>query len=303
MRLAGSALDDAPGGVGRLGGEFVSGNFTFRPFESIEDFRECVALQEATWGIGFSERVSLAILKVSQMLGGVAAGAYAADGELAGFVFGLTGLRKGELAHWSDMLAVRPDVRDAGLGRRLKAYQRQEVLRSGVETMYWTFDPLQSRNAHLNITRLGAVVREYVENMYGESDSPLHMGIGTDRFIALWLLNSPRVEARIATAAHELTGLPDAPSAVSADCSGPHPRPLPADVLPRNDRVRISIPADVSSLMQYDLGLAVEWRETTRAAFAHYLTQGYEVRDFERGEYTSTYLLARIDEEHIQDEQ
>lgn len=127
-------------------------------------------------GLGFSERVPTAILKVSQILGGVAAGAYSEDGDLEGFVFGMTGIRDGQLVHWSDMLAVIEHARDAGLGTKLKAYQREQVLARGVEKMLWTFDPLQSRNAYLNFAKLGIVVQEYVENMYGETDSPLHQG-------------------------------------------------------------------------------------------------------------------------------
>jgi predicted GNAT superfamily acetyltransferase len=285
----------------------VTEPFTIRPFASIEEFVDCVDLQEATWGVGFSERVPPAILKIAQMLGGIASGAYDADGGLVGFVFGLTGLRGGEIAHWSDMLAVRPGIRDAGLGRRMKEYQREIVLGHGVEKMFWTFDPLQSRNAHLNITRLGAVVREYVENMYGNTDSPLHKGIGTDRFVALWLLASERVESRLSDAGQTAEVSPgatddsggrhsDAPWALSVDASGPWPRPVPVDGLPGTDAVRVSIPSNVTALMHGDLGLAVEWRLATRAVFGHYLSQGYEVCDFERGEAASTYLVARIDD-------
>ena len=164
--------------------------YDIRPFRTIEEFRGCVALQEETWGHGFSERVAPAILKVAQILGGVSAGAYAADGSLAGFVFGMTGVRDGETVHWSDMLAVRRGIRDSGLGARLKAYQRQVLLDQGITTMFWTFDPLQSRNAYLNFAKLGIVVREYARDMYGQTDSPLHRGIGTNRFIALWLMES-----------------------------------------------------------------------------------------------------------------
>ena len=108
-------------------------DYILRPFASMDDYRACVELQEETWGDGFSERVSPAILKVSQILGGVAAGAFDADGRLDGFVFGMTGPRKGVVVHWSDMLAVRRHLRDSGLGRRLKAYQRQVLLERGVE--------------------------------------------------------------------------------------------------------------------------------------------------------------------------
>jgi predicted GNAT superfamily acetyltransferase len=275
---------------------------TIRPFASIEDYRACVALQEETWGEGFSERVSPAILKVAQILGGVSSGAFAEDGRLVGFVFGLTGQRNGEVVHWSDMLAVRAELRDTGLGRRLKAYQREEVLSRGVVKMFWTFDPLRSRNAHLNVTRLGAVVREYVPDMYGDTDSPLHRGIGTDRFVALWLLASGRVERRVTELLSGSSGVrinvdPDVPFALAADVTGRWPRPGEPDLTLEDAAMRAAIPSDVGTLMQQDLELAVAWRRATRAAFAQYIARGYEVQEFERGGAVSAYLLAKIVED------
>lgn len=272
-----------------------------RPLESLQDLKACVALQEATWGEGFSERVPTAILRVGQILGGVSAGAFDEAGELVGFVFGLTGLRDGELAHWSDMLAVRPGLRDTGLGRTLKAYQRDQVLGLGVAKMFWTFDPLQSRNAHLNLTRLGAVVREYRENMYGDSDSPLHQGIGTDRFVALWLLDSSRVETRLG---HSDGGPPpDRPdeaeivgavSAIEIREAAGHPAPASLETLPDEEAVRVPIPSDVVSLKADHPELARAWREETRRVFKHYLGAGMEVCEFVRGEDVSHYLLTWI---------
>ena len=198
----------------------MSDGYTIRPFATIDEYRDCVALQEATWGVGFSERVAPAILKVSQILGGVSAGAYDVEGRLVGFIFGMTGLRDGALVHWSDMLAVIPEARDAGLGRRLKLYPRDEVLGRGVACLHSTFDPLQSRNAHLNFFKLGIVVREYQADMYGQTDSPLHRGIGTDRFIVSWLLRSDRVRARLETGQAELVALPNAPSVALHEALG-----------------------------------------------------------------------------------
>lgn len=273
----------------------MTSRHTLRPFRTIEELHECVRLQEETWGAGFGERVSPAILKVSQILGGVAAGAYDADGTLVGFVFGMTGLKDGEIVHWSDMLAVREDLRDKGLGTLLKAYQRDEVRARGVETMHWTFDPLQSRNAYLNFNKLGIVAREYVEDMYGQTDSPLHRGIGTDRLIALWLLSTGRVCARMsgeergpgtdATAAAAL--------ALAADQTDDLPRPGEPDLSLGNDRVMVSIPSDIGAIMEESMELALAWREATRAALTHYLELGYEARELIRGEGTSRYLLVR----------
>ncbi|HSM59891.1 MAG TPA: GNAT family N-acetyltransferase [Longimicrobiales bacterium] len=271
-------------------------DYEIRPFRTIEELKECVRLQEETWGAGFSERVPPAILKVSQILGGIASGAYAADGTLAGFVFGMTGIRDGELVHWSDMLAVRPEARDSGLGTRLKAYQRDEMLQRGVRKMYWTFDPLQSRNAYLNFAKLGIVVREYAKDMYGDTDSPLHRGIGTDRLIALWLMDHDRVAPR-------LSGEERGPAAEHA----PESRAALAEADPAGDlalpgepvlgldapRVRVAIPADVSAVMERSMEVALAWRAATREALSHYLDRGYEVRELLRGPRTSHYLLYR----------
>jgi predicted GNAT superfamily acetyltransferase len=270
--------------------------YTIRPLATIEELRACVALQEETWGHGFSERVAPAILKVAQILGGVAAGAWDDRGAMAGFVFGMTGVRHGEVVHWSDMLAVRRGLRDTGLGAELKAYQRRVLLERGVETTHWTFDPLQSRNAYLNFAKLGIVVREYERDMYGETDSPLHRGIGTDRFIALWRMASGRAERRTSGAERGPTAEEHAadPAALTeVDPGDPLPRPGAPETGLDAPRVRVAIPADISEVMASSMEQAVAWREATRAALTHYLDRGYEVRELLRGTRTSDYLLTR----------
>ena len=269
-------------------------SYDIRPFRTIQDFHECVALQEETWGHGFSERVAPAILKVAQILGGVSAGAYAADGSLAGFVFGMTGVRDGEVVHWSDMLAVRRGIRDSGLGTLLKAYQRDTLLAAGVTKMHWTFDPLQSRNAYLNFSKLGIVTREYVRDMYGQTDSPLHRGIGTDRFVALWLMDSERVRRRMAgdERGPTLAEAGDGPTALAERVAGASvPEPAEPDLGLESHDVRVAVPSDISEIMATSMELAVAWREATRAALTHYLARGYEAREFLRGQTTSHYLL------------
>jgi len=275
-------------------------DYVIRPFETMEECHECVALQEETWGLGFSERVAPAILKVGRILGGVSSGAYDADGQLVAFVFGLTGLRDGQVVHWSDMLAVRPEIRDSGLGRRLKAYQRDEVMSRGVERMYWTFDPLQSRNAHLNITRLGAVVREYRVDMYGQTDSPLHHGIGTDRFVALWQLPTDRVAGRLRddpSWSFDVSSVDEASVGIglAAASTSRHPQPGQVEIGLGNHWVSIEIPSNVGALMNEDLDLARAWRSATRSALTHYMGSGYEVREFVRGDVVSRYLLTRTE--------
>lgn len=273
--------------------------WTIRPFRTHQDYEACIALQEATWGTGFSERVPMALMIVSQRLGGVAAGAFDEDGSLAGFIFGLSGIEDGRPVHWSDMLAVRTDCRGKGLGIRLKSYQRDAVLEHGIRRMYWTFDPLESQNAYINLARLGIVAREYVENMYGQTDSPLHRGIGTDRFVALWQLDAPRVERRLAEeesapAMDELAGVPRVLDGTSSSSSGwPEPE---ARETSRADRVLAAVPSNIQALKAAVPKLAARWREATRSVLQGYVSNGYEVCELIRGARVSHYLLRRIGE-------
>ena len=279
-----------------------------RPVESHHEFQACVELQERVWGTGFSQCVPSAILKVTQRLGGVVSGAWRRDGTMVGFVFGMTGWEDGVPVHWSDMLAVDPDFRDGGLGRRLKLHQRDELLGRGVTRMYWTFDPLESRNAHLNLERLGAVGREYVRDMYGASDSPLHRGIGTDRFLAVWEMDSPRVRDRVAppsgsrgVSPPDREGAETPPPVVVLDArpeeggeraEGPV---LPGDPeLHRDGSVlAVAIPGSIQALLARHPEAAELWRERTRATLEHYLGRGWVAAGLRRRGTISQLLLIR----------
>ncbi len=273
--------------------------WSIRPFRTHQDYQACIALQEATWGKGFSELVPTALMIVIQRLGGVAAGAYDDDGTLAGFVIGLSGLENGIPVHWSDMLAVRPDCQGKGLGIRLKSYQRDAVLETGIRRMYWTFEPLESQNAYINMARLGIVAREYVENMYGQTDSPLHRGIGTDRFVALWQLDTRRVERRLAgkespPAIEELAGVPRVLGCKPGPSSTwPEPQ---TRRMPHASEILAAIPANIQALKSAAPDLAASWREATRAVFQSYLSRRYEVCELIRGARVSHYLLRKIGE-------
>ena len=218
-----------------------------------------------------AELVPPAILMVAQKLGGVCASAFGPNERMLGFVFGITGVRDGRLVHWSDMLAVRAGARGAHIGERLKQYQRDLVRAIGVDTMYWTFDPLVARNAHLNLNRLGARAVEYVPDLYGTgTGSPLHAGLATDRWIVAW----------------DLTRSSGAPQP-SPPRRGETVNPVSADGLPAlNGRVaaplvRILVPRDLETEPRERLAI---WRAVTREAFLSYLTRGYEVIGFRRGE-------------------
>jgi predicted GNAT superfamily acetyltransferase len=255
---------------------------TFRQLSSEADYAACIELQRVTWGRDFSDAVPMSILKITQKAGGIAAGAFAPDGRLLGFVYGIAGVKAGsppKVFHWSHMLAVDPAARDLGLGTRLKLYQRELLLDLGVERVEWTYDPLEARNAHLNFNHLGAVPDLYVRDMYeGEFGSDLAKGIGTDRFIVAWHIASERVARRLAE------GPPD-PAAVIGRFGGapvvgpsfPEGEPLPGGPL-----ACVEIPASIQDLKVADPGLAQAYRASTRRAFEHYFAQGWQVDGYYR---------------------
>ena len=259
---------------------------TFRPFSSLADYQAGVEIQRVTWGRSFSDVVPLSILKITQKAGGIAAGAFAPDGRLLGFVYGLAGWMDGRPFHWSHMLAIAPEARDRGLGTRLKLYQRECLLPAGIEEVRWTFDPLEARNAHLNFNHLGAEVAEYVEDMYeGEEGSELFEGIGTDRFILSWKIAGERVARalldRRAGAAEPFRAAPVAnPGAAVAE-------------LPETRRVRIEIPENVQELKAERPDAGAAWRASTRRAFESYLGWGYRVEAFYRDAGRCFYGLER----------
>lgn len=260
----------------------AGGSVTIRRVATLSEYDECVTIQRETWGWQFAEVVSGIILRVAQEVGGVTAAAFAADGSMLGFVFGITGVRNGELAHWSDMLAVRVAARDLGLGKRLKAFQRDLLLEIGVRKMYWTYDPLVARNAYLNLMQLGARPVEYHVNYYGDdTGSVLHSALGTDRFIVAWQLDEemPSVRDFDATAWSDVPVIGD---------------DLPI-ALPDSERVRIAIPNDIFAVVDADPRRATLWRDVTRAAFTTYLDRGYSVVGFLRGTDAApgSYLLTR----------
>lgn len=234
-----------------------------RPLEDQVDFAACVRLQKLVWGEDFDECVPTAILRVASRFGGAVGGAFApGDAGLVGFVFGLTGIEAGTPIHWSDMLAVHPAWRGQGIGLALKAWQRSHLLALGVREMRWSFDPLEARNARLNLNRLGAVGRWYIEDMYGASRSPLHVGVGTDRLLVSWRLDEGPAEARSGEEP------PPGNRGLHGESGGP---PL----------VRVPIPRDLQALKREDPAGARAWRRRVREALQPLLAQGGVVTGFE----------------------
>jgi predicted GNAT superfamily acetyltransferase len=257
---------------------------TIRDVEGFAEMKACEELQREVWGFDDLEVVSSHHLLAAREVGGVLVGAF--DGEsLVGFAYGFVGLAGGELEIHSHMLAVKPAYRNDNLGYRLKLAQRERALASGIAKMTWTFDPLQSLNAHFNFNKLGVVSDRYLVNFYGEATSSfLHQGIGTDRLWVSWLLDSARVKRRLGGRAEGEGVRPELEKALPLVSVG-------ADGSPQSggqgrtggeEYLSIEIPGDIAGLQREQPNAAVEWREATRRAFTEALGSGYRVEEFYR---------------------
>lgn len=250
------------------------------------------------WGYTDAEDVvPPPVLIVSAKRGGILLGAFDAAAAMKGFVYSLPAVKDGKLTQWSHMLGVVADARESGLGVALKLAQRERALRMGIDLIEWTFDPLQAPNAHMNFARLGVVVEEYEENVYGDSSSPLHRGSPTDRFIAEWRLDAPHVLRRISARGVGLVRdarVGEAPIVNPLTAGDRWLRPGAANLDLDDRRLLVEIPSNFTELQASAPDLALEWRLSVRAIFEHYFSRGYRTVDFflSREAGRGQYLLA-----------
>jgi predicted GNAT superfamily acetyltransferase len=227
-----------------------------------------VRLEHLVWGEDIA--VPSAIFVVAHHTGGQVLGAFdtapAAVGgkrKMVGFTLALAAVRAGRQYLHSHMTAVRPEFHNRGVGRRLKLFQRQDALRRGIDLIEWTFDPLDLKNAHFNLVRLGAVARAYIPNCYGVTESPLHAGLPTDRLAAEWWLPSERVKSI-----------------------------LTDDVRPTNNSAqRISIPANLAEIRKSDREAATRLQTLAREQFQEWFAKGYVATGVESRPGATDYLL------------
>ncbi len=179
----------------------MSDNLIIRPCTTLDEFEQCIELQKAVWGDSDRELIPKHIFVVAAKTGGQILGAYDEE-TLVGYLLSLVGLREGKVYLHSHMTGVRPNYQNHGIGKRLKLAQREEAMARGIPLIAWTFDPLKLRNAYFNIVRLGAIIRTYLPDVYGQTSSHLDRGMPTDRFLAEWWIASPRVQSILAGKPH-----------------------------------------------------------------------------------------------------
>jgi predicted GNAT superfamily acetyltransferase len=241
-----------------------------RRCQGLDELRACVALQKDVWNFSDAELVPLRIFVVAEKVGGQVMGAFAGS-EMVGFALSVPGTRSGHIYLHSHMLAVRNHHRNGGLGRRLKLLQREDALARGIELIEWTFDPLEIKNAYLNIEKLGAISRRYNMNQYGITSSPLQGGLPSDRLIAEWWLRSRRVETLLATGKVPLV----------------------------TQHLGIEVPAQIYAwkAATETRGLAQQVQERNREEFLRAFGGGLSVLGYERdGEDNGRFLLGNWDE-------
>jgi len=291
--------------------------WTLHILEDLDDMLPIENLQRLIWPGCETDVVPAHLLRAAVQHGGLLIAAYPEPGasgsqpnpdhpEPVGFVFGFPGFYLTpdgpRLLHCSHMLGIHPQYRSQGMGFALKRAQWQMVRRQGIDLISWTYDPLLSTNAHLNIARLGAVCNTYLPNFYGSMRDELNSGLPSDRFQVDWWVNSRRVNRR-------LSKRPRAPLQINqllsarittvnpAIFEGENlPRPTQVTVLPNvqtDALLMVEIPADFTLVKQTDPQLALEWRSQTRTVFATLFEQGYLVTDFihDRGTPTRSYYI------------
>src|SRR5271157_1932519 len=269
-----------------------------RDLKSIDDLSQLKAVEKEVWGMTDEDTLPLTLAIACKAAGNIFVGAFDQD-KLVGFVFGFLGREHGQTTIHSHLLAVLDAYRHLDLGLRLKQAQRERAMAMGVHEMTWTFDPLQSRNAHFNFSKLGVVSDTYKVDFYGPETSSLLHRNGTDRLWVRWMLNSRRVRDRLARKngrVETLDALRLLASLVRFDPSSKPGRADLAESLARQ-RVSIEIPGDILEVERTDMGLAREWRDATRWAFREALKAGFVVAEFCRSirgqQGPGAYLLQR----------
>jgi predicted GNAT superfamily acetyltransferase len=249
--------------------------FEIRLLRNIEEYRQCEIVQTHVWG---APGVTREALTAAQKYGGALIGTLI-EGKVVGFIFAFLAQYHGRLIHWSHMMAVEAKYRDQGLGFKMKLVHRQIARERGLKSICWTFDPLQSRNARLNISRLGALAEEYVPDCYGRFPSLLEKGLPSDRWVANWRISTARVEKRLGGKTPAFDAALPRVNDTRFNAQGfPQNRALRLDLTPR--RLLVEIPAQTDAMRSQAIPLAHRWRLEARRIFQHYLSVGYRVEDF-----------------------
>jgi len=263
--------------------------------EDLEGIHACERLQKEVWGFSDLSIIPHHVVLTSIHAGGLLLGAYD-DEKFIGFALSFPGffyqneserdsVRDSEqnsyiVKHCSLMAAVLPEYQSRGIGHQLKLNQRDYVLDQGVELITWTFDPLQSLNAHFNFNKLGVISREYATDLYGDMRDQLNKGLPTDRFLVEWWVDSPRVTHRASASRSRLERLRRTARQINqTDLSGRFLINTQISNDLEDPVLLIEVPESLVSLKAHSQDLAMAWRMETREMLQEYMSRGYLVTD------------------------
>jgi predicted GNAT superfamily acetyltransferase len=256
-----------------------------RRLESVEEYRQCEKLQARVWGPDDVVRVPALVMVAAHVNGGFAFGAFAGGpgGQLVGFVLASPGLSDaGHVKQCSILMAVDPEFQNSGVGYQLKSAQREAALAQGMDLITWTFDPLASPNAYLNLNKLGCVATRYFVDLYGTAESGLNAGLPTDRLLAEWRIREPGVVGRLAGAAAPPPVAVPMVNEVVLDAQSCLPSLRGVDLARSEPLLLVEIPESIRAIKQADMGLARHWRGTLREVFQSYFARSYHAAGFYR---------------------
>lgn len=263
-------------------------NIRIREITNPSELLKVEELQKKVWGMEDVDVVPVHMMMAAIMSGGLVIGAYDEKNNLIGFVFGIPGIREGEIIHHSHMAGVLPDLRYKGIGYKLKLAQRRRVLSQNIKLIEWTFDPLRGPNAKLNFSKLGVISQQYIENVYGTLRDNINYGVPSDRLLVDWWINSRRVIAK-------LKGELKTPKISELIASGVKvankvkllkendvfvEKPNGINLRLNNKGILIRVPHNDLMLKKVNFNLYMKWRYTTRTLFENYLKKGYIITDF-----------------------
>jgi len=271
--------------------------------ETPEEMTAIEALQRLVWPGSETDVIPAHVLLAVIHNGGLALGAFVGK-DLVGVSFGFPGIYTTpdgpRLKHHSHILGVHPEWNGKGIGFALKRAQWQMVRKQGIDRITWTYDPLLSRNAHLNISRLGAVCNTYLRSEYGEMRDGLNIGLPSDRFQVDWWLNTKRVERRLSRRSRPALTLDHYRTAKATLLEVNTNRGF-APCLPEKTSsltgtlLLVEIPSNFPALKAADLPLARDWRFYTREVFEDAFSTGYMVTDFVHDKGRSFYVMTHED--------
>ncbi len=274
---------------------------TYKQLKTLEELKLCEKVQLAVWGFDLLDTIPARFMLVLRKHGGFAMGAFDGD-KMVGFVFGVPAIHYGRPSQHSHMLAVLPEYRDQNIGFKLKIAQLEDAISRDIDLITWTFDPLQSKNAYLNLNKLGVIACSYTINLYGEeTSSELHGGLGTDRLLAEWWLVSNKVKSIMDKHNQEVVGKKHV-KGININVTNRDEQglliPVESDLTLTNDVLLLEIPDDIEEIKKLNIQAGHQWREHVQKALIHYFNTGYYINHLnverEKDTRRTYYVLKRL---------